>query len=244
MRMRQVTYSSCLADVDCKLVLDSSVVINLLATGQSELILRALDMPIMVTENVVREIEAGATSGYQQFHHLMRLIDDGLVQLVKLEGQALQAFFEIASGTASETLGDGEAATLAFAHATDYLAAIDEKKATILASRRFATLRIATTIDILAHASVRGLLGERALADSTVAALRTARMQARDYQLGSVLEVIGHENAAACSSLRRLMKRRARSCTSVNMRIPTKPATHSNRKPATDSDLKPAGIPI
>ena len=26
--------------------------------------------------------------------------------------------------------------------------------------------------------------------------------------------------------------------------IPTKPATHSNRKPATDSDLKPAGVPI
>jgi hypothetical protein len=30
----------------------------------------------------------------------------------------------------------------------------------------------------------------------------------------------------------------------VVLRIPTKPATHSNRKPATDSDLKPAGIPI
>jgi hypothetical protein len=28
------------------------------------------------------------------------------------------------------------------------------------------------------------------------------------------------------------------------VRIPTKPATNSNRKPATDSDLKPAGIPI
>jgi len=28
------------------------------------------------------------------------------------------------------------------------------------------------------------------------------------------------------------------------VRIPTKPATHSNRKPATDSDLKPAGVPI
>jgi thiamine pyrophosphate-dependent acetolactate synthase large subunit-like protein len=28
------------------------------------------------------------------------------------------------------------------------------------------------------------------------------------------------------------------------MRIPMKPARHSNRKPATDSDLKPAGIPI
>jgi hypothetical protein len=30
----------------------------------------------------------------------------------------------------------------------------------------------------------------------------------------------------------------------LNVRIPTKPATHSNRKPATDSDLKPAGVPI
>ena len=28
------------------------------------------------------------------------------------------------------------------------------------------------------------------------------------------------------------------------LRIPTKPAMHSERKPATDSDLKPAGIPI
>ena len=29
-----------------------------------------------------------------------------------------------------------------------------------------------------------------------------------------------------------------------SLRIPTKPAGHSNRKPATDSDLKPAGVPI
>jgi len=28
------------------------------------------------------------------------------------------------------------------------------------------------------------------------------------------------------------------------LRIPTKPARHSNMKPATDSDLKPAGVPI
>ena len=31
---------------------------------------------------------------------------------------------------------------------------------------------------------------------------------------------------------------------SAGLRIPTKPARHSNRKPATDSDLKPAGVPI
>jgi len=30
----------------------------------------------------------------------------------------------------------------------------------------------------------------------------------------------------------------------ASLRIPTKPARHSNMKPATDSDLKPAGVPI
>ena len=35
-----------------------------------------------------------------------------------------------------------------------------------------------------------------------------------------------------------------RKLTPVSMRIPTKPAMHSNMKPATYSDLKPATIPI
>ena len=30
----------------------------------------------------------------------------------------------------------------------------------------------------------------------------------------------------------------------AELRIPTKPAMHSNLKPATCSDLKPAGVPI
>ena len=30
----------------------------------------------------------------------------------------------------------------------------------------------------------------------------------------------------------------------LKLRIPRKPARHSDRKPATDSELKPAGIPI
>jgi hypothetical protein len=46
-----------------------------------------------------------------------------------------------------------------------------------------------------------------------------------------------HELLSACGStpVRTLV---------ASLRIPTKPAMHSNRKPATDSDLKPAGIPI
>lgn len=55
-----MTFSSCLTNEDVSIVLDSSVVINLLATGQAASIIRALAIPIVITENVVREIELGA----------------------------------------------------------------------------------------------------------------------------------------------------------------------------------------
>jgi len=45
-----------------------------------------------------------------------------------------------------------------------------------------------------------------------------------DWKDGFVAELIEEKNA--------------------HLRIPTKPAMHSNLKPATYSDLKPAGVPI
>jgi hypothetical protein len=43
---------------------------------------------------------------------------------------------------------------------------------------------------------------------------------------------------------RERQKDRSSAALSRRLRIPTKPATHSDRKPATCTDLKPAGIPI
>jgi predicted nucleic acid-binding protein len=113
------------------------------------------------------------------------------------------------SGNSSESLGDGEAATLAFAHGIGGSAAIDEKKATRLAADRFGSLKIVTTIDILAHDTVRAALGDARLADATLQALRLARMQVREHQFDWVARVIGMENVETCSSLNRLAKRLA-----------------------------------
>jgi hypothetical protein len=44
------------------------------------------------------------------------MVGDQIVRVAELQGEALQAFFDLVSGSASESLGDGEAATLAFAH--------------------------------------------------------------------------------------------------------------------------------
>ncbi len=206
-----MTFSSCLTNEDRQFVLDSSVVINLLATGYAANILRALAVPIVVTDYVVGEIESGSPNGGPESRLLNELIANQVVRMAQLEEPALQLFFGLASGSVSESLGDGEAATLAFAYGSDSSAIIDEKKATRVAGERFDTLRLATTIDLLAHPNVRSALGHTALADATLQALRLARMQVREHQFDWVAGLIGLENVSSCTSLRRLARQRSAS---------------------------------
>jgi len=203
-----MTFSSCLTEEDSALVLDSSVVINLLATGRASSIMQALSMPIVVTDNVVREIEQGAVRERPEVDLLREMIGDQTLRVAEVDGPALQIFFDLVSGSASESLGDGEAATLAFAYSNGCSAAIDEKKATKLSVDRFISLRLVTTIDILAHDAVQSTLGRTALAEAAFRALRLARMQVREHQFDWVHDLIGAENVAASTSLRRLANRR------------------------------------
>ena len=61
--MRLMTFSSCLTNQDEVIVLDASVIINLLATANASAILQALEADLVVTGNVVREIDRGAANG-------------------------------------------------------------------------------------------------------------------------------------------------------------------------------------
>jgi predicted nucleic acid-binding protein len=210
-----MTYSSCLTEEDQELVLDPSVVINLLATGHSAAILKALGMSAVATDNVVREIAFGSSSGRPEVEQLRAIIDDRLLLVSELEGIAMDTFFRLVSGRASESLGDGEAATIAFAHAKGCSAAIDEKKATRLAADRFDSVRLVTTIDILSHGTIQASLGDARLADATFNALQLARMQVREQQFSWVARLIGPERVDACSSLRRLARRKPAARTMV-----------------------------
>lgn len=201
-----MTFSSCLTDQDNTLVLDASVIINLLATGHARAILRAVPAAIVVTDNVVREIGQGAINGRAEPKQLLELIQDQILKSEELSGVALQHFFDLVSGNTATSLGDGESATLALAHSADFTAAIDEKKATQISSQRFETLRLITTVDILAYEPVRISIGDKALAVATLQALKHARMQVRDRQFDWIEKVIGRENVGLCPSLRRLAK--------------------------------------
>ncbi|NWC01641.1 hypothetical protein [Pseudomonas sp. G1002] len=204
-----MTFSSCLTDRDSILVLDASVIINLLATGYASAILQAVPAPIVVTDNVIREIEQGAVNGRPEPKQLLELIHNQILKREELSGIALEHFFDLVSGSTAASLGDGEAATLALAHCNGFTAGIDEKKATKISSERFENLRLITTVDILAYEPVRISLGDEALAKATLQALKNARMQVRENQFDWLQGLIGCENVSLCPSLRRLIKLKA-----------------------------------
>ncbi len=201
-----MTFSSCLTDRNSILVLDASVIINLLATNYASTILNAIPNPIIVTDNVIREIELCAVNGRVEHKKLSELIHNKILNRVELSGIALEHFFDLVSGSAAASLGDGEAATLALAHSNGFTAAIDEKKATKISSQRFETLKLISTVDILSYEPVRISIGDRILSNATLQALKYARMQVRDSQFDWIESMIGCENVGLCPSLKRLAK--------------------------------------
>ncbi|WP_312794470.1 hypothetical protein [Tianweitania sp.] len=196
-------YSSCLTEEDGLLVLDASVVINLLATGCALDVIAALSRRVVLPEAVVREVENGEERGHGAASRCRDLLKIGGVEVLVLEGPSLPVFIELVSGSASASLGDGEAATIALASTRPGCAVIDEKKATKLLTARFAQVRSATTIDLLAHAEVERSIGRDRLALGIRSALKEARMHVRQSQFDWVSGLIGDTATDNFPALRR-----------------------------------------
>lgn len=99
------------------------------------------------------------------------------------------------------TLDDGEAATIAFAYETGAVALIDEKKAQHICAAHFPHLRVMSTVDFLMQDSIISALGQPALSQALLYALRYARMRVPPHQIEKVVDLIGEEAAATCVSL-------------------------------------------
>lgn len=196
-------YSSCLTDDDRLLVLDASVVINLLATGHAPAILAALRVPVLLPEPVLREVENGEQRGHGAATKCRDIPIDGRIAIAQLDSASFPLFMELVSGASATSLGDGEAATIAIAAARRGCAVIDERKANRLLAARFRQIARATTIDVLSHTLVSSRLGKTTLASAVSSAVAEARMHVTDAQFGWVAKTIGTSQVTSMSSLRR-----------------------------------------
>lgn len=182
------------------MVADASVWINLAATGGAHRILQAIPQPLAITDVALGELERGRPKGRRAADEVAALLHLSLLQVLPLTGEDEALFLSFVAGSASETLDDGEAATLTCAVRLGACAVIDERKATNLAARRHQALDVRSTCDLLLSPDVQGALGPAALADALFAALTQARMRVPEQHGVAIVELLG-DRAAACLSI-------------------------------------------
>jgi predicted nucleic acid-binding protein len=183
------------------LIADTSVIINIIATGCAEPILKALPHRLVIVDVVVDEIAGGVRKGRKDANELSTLIKAGLIEVVKLGAEALIVFESLVIGPASDTLDDGEAATIAYAKESRARALIEERKARRLVAERYPSLPLGCTIDLLRHIDVERAIGPAGIATTLHKALVGARMRVLDSHMDWVVNAIGDELAANCHSL-------------------------------------------
>jgi predicted nucleic acid-binding protein len=182
------------------MIADASVWINLAATGGAHRILQALPRPLAITDVALGELERGRPKGRQAADEVAALLHMKLMQVIPLAAADEALFLSLVAGAASETLDDGEAATLACATSLGACAVIDERKATSLAARRLTALEVCSTCDLLMGQDVRDVLGEAGHADALFAALTQARMRVPDSYAATIVKLLG-DRAAICLSI-------------------------------------------
>lgn len=199
--------SSFLTDQQTRLVIDASVAINLNATNRAAEIISALPGMMVVTQNAIEELEGGARKGHNDAQLLQDLVAGNLVFPVSMGENSLSVYEALIDGNASCTLDDGEAATIAYAIEAGGIAVIDERKARRICEKNFPNLRLLSTVDLLLDSLISKALGHIGQADSIYNALALARMRVPEERLSLVINVIGEERAARCSSLPKAVRK-------------------------------------
>jgi predicted nucleic acid-binding protein len=192
---------SCLTDSSARLVFDASTAINLNATGCAAKVLRALPHAAILTDVVLGELQEDSRNGRRDGDLVEKLIAADLLRVENIADLSQSIFEELVIGRGPNTLDDGEAATVAFAVENDLIPVLDERKARRICAERFATTKIASTIDLLCHDAVAASLGTDILGDAVFSALQNARMRVLPQHVNWVVTCIGPQRAAQCLSL-------------------------------------------
>ena len=183
------------------LVADASLWIALAATGCAADILLAVARPAVIPDIVRDELERGRPKGRGTADVVADLITSGHLKVVRLSEPALGIYSGLVIGRASDTLDDGEAATIAMASVMGAAAVIDERKARRIAESRFLSMELSCTAELLLSSRVSQSLGKARCADALFAALKDTRLRVPSDFIATVSEVIGQERVRHCPSL-------------------------------------------
>lgn len=195
----RMTFSGLGNNQNRALIVDTSVIINLRASRVGDEIIKALPNDLLISDVVLRELRHPTSRESGEAAFVDGLIGRGLLEVVEMLEDELEAFVRLVSEHRS--LGDGEAATIACAAKRGLDAALDDRKGRDVARGLDASIGLVWTVDLLLAAQVMRSLGIEECIDAVFLALRDGRMRIHEHYLDRVMDLIGVERARECRSL-------------------------------------------
>jgi hypothetical protein len=183
-------------------VLDTSVILNLLGSGRADRILGALRGRKVVVAATSREVIRHPLAPNATRDPLEPLLAAGLLEKAQLPDQTLPRFLELTGAEPPDDLDDGEAAALVAGEVFGLAVALDEAKGRRVAKGCLPGVALLSSGALFADAAVAAALGSE-LADAVFSALVHARMRVLPEHDTWVRGLIGADRIAQCPSLRR-----------------------------------------
>ncbi len=192
-----------LADNKIPLVADTSVIINLIASGIPDQLLSGIRHPIYIVDEIIPELDRGTQKGCHDVRVLTQLINDGIVTCVSLNDDCWEHFEQLVSGSAKSSLDDGEAATLAYCAVHRTIPIIDERKANRICKEQYSYLKPISSAALFKLAGNNGSIIEDHLSEAVHKALTVGRMRVLEHHIDWVISLVGPDKVANCNSLPR-----------------------------------------
>lgn len=188
------------------IVLDSSVVINILACGQPARFLTSLGCTVVTPRQVIDEISREPVQPASHGDSFLGLLQSGLLLPHDLVDENYLEFLDLVGASAPDSLGDGEAATIASAEQLQCLAIIDERKAMRIARNRRDAGLTACTLDLYAYSLTKAHYSKKDMASLVFNSMQHARMRIPAERRAWVIDLIGEEKAKQCSCFPRSLQ--------------------------------------
>ncbi len=196
-----------LTDPNIPLIVDTSVIINLVASGIPEQILANISNPIYIVDAVLPELNSGNCKGRRDAEVLGKLLRDNIVSCVSLNDQAWEQFGQMVSGRAKTSLDDGEAATLAYCAIHNTVPVIDERKANNFCKENYQYLKPISSAAMFRIAEKPMLKQKLSISEAVFNALTMGRMFVMPHHLDWIVKIIGPEKAVNYNSISKRSRR-------------------------------------
>lgn len=174
------------------LFLDTSVIINLVASDRIDEILKAIGRPIIIEKSVSNEFKRDPRDGSDAKKVVDSLVTSGRLTVVSLTDSQYETFLNLTGALPPDDIGDGEAATIVCADGVG-AAVIDERKAMRIAMKDFSHIPLYSSLDLLCADCVFTALGKDAVISAVRDAINKSRMRVPHLWKNWVLNFVGNE---------------------------------------------------